>query len=580
MTQALARLFPEALTLKAVATMAAAYGLTARREPGDGYGPAASRLFEVYPKGDSSCPLLALTLPELAAQVAAYAEALKTGGVQFHAPTSATRAAALIRAALTQAGVRGHAPGDYAAAREGQADPAALAVTFGAHTGGAYVESLGTPRALTLWAAVGGLTFREVVDSDDSEVIARAALELSGRVAAELSGRLARASFDSMGAGAGGHDAAEKLARAAEAGTLPSALVLNAWDSEGAAHAAFRAAELADYRPTPAARLALLTLAQAAYLAAVTMTAGHGKRDRLRDLAARCGGLILTAGAEADAARIEAEKAEAATRLALSRPVDPAEGMPMGVQTVTAVPFTMAELDAAEPAPVLKLRGRPEAEPAPAIPPFLSGQLPAAPRSVDVTPTWAGLLPALLAVLDNGTAQGRAMAKEELARMAVAADKAVADQKARAAARAEAEEAAARALVVLRGMTCPAILGAEEAAEAAAKAEAVKAGQAADMAAPRDAAADLASDKADSAALAAEAIAKGRKARAAAVAACSVHVAAVYLKDAAAAWADAAAHAKAAGAEDVADLAAHAAAGNASEESEVMAGKPLPLSLT
>jgi hypothetical protein len=39
-----------------------------------------------------------------------------------------------------------------------------------------------------------------------------------------------------------------------------------------------------------------------------------------------------------------------------------------------------------------------------------------------VTPTWQGLLPCLLAVLENGSAEGRAMARVELSRMAQAAD--------------------------------------------------------------------------------------------------------------------------------------------------------------
>lgn len=46
-------------------------------------------------------------------------------------------------------------------------------------------------------------------------------------------------------------------------------------------------------------------------------------------------------------------------------------------------------------------------------------------ETVDVTPTWAGLLPALLMVLDNPKAsrESRQIIAEELARMADAADK-------------------------------------------------------------------------------------------------------------------------------------------------------------
>lgn len=43
--------------------------------------------------------------------------------------------------------------------------------------------------------------------------------------------------------------------------------------------------------------------------------------------------------------------------------------------------------------------------------------------TIDLTPTWAGLLPALLAAVSDGTAEGRQIAMEELKRMAGAADR-------------------------------------------------------------------------------------------------------------------------------------------------------------
>jgi len=43
-------------------------------------------------------------------------------------------------------------------------------------------------------------------------------------------------------------------------------------------------------------------------------------------------------------------------------------------------------------------------------------------RHIDLTPTWAGLVPAFLAVLENGTQEGRAAMSQELARMAALAD--------------------------------------------------------------------------------------------------------------------------------------------------------------
>jgi len=42
--------------------------------------------------------------------------------------------------------------------------------------------------------------------------------------------------------------------------------------------------------------------------------------------------------------------------------------------------------------------------------------------TIDITPTWVGILPALLAVIQNGTPQGRAAATEELQRLAATVD--------------------------------------------------------------------------------------------------------------------------------------------------------------
>ena len=43
-------------------------------------------------------------------------------------------------------------------------------------------------------------------------------------------------------------------------------------------------------------------------------------------------------------------------------------------------------------------------------------------RTIDLTPTWSGLLPALLAVIQDGKPEGQRLALEELRRMAKAAD--------------------------------------------------------------------------------------------------------------------------------------------------------------
>lgn len=56
------------------------------------------------------------------------------------------------------------------------------------------------------------------------------------------------------------------------------------------------------------------------------------------------------------------------------------------------------------------------------------------PRRIDATPTWEGLMPALVAVIENGTGEGRETAVEELMRLARAADSHIANSKAEAAA--------------------------------------------------------------------------------------------------------------------------------------------------
>lgn len=44
-------------------------------------------------------------------------------------------------------------------------------------------------------------------------------------------------------------------------------------------------------------------------------------------------------------------------------------------------------------------------------------------EKIDITPSWAGVLPLLLAVIEDGTDSGRQLATKELQRMAEAADK-------------------------------------------------------------------------------------------------------------------------------------------------------------
>ncbi|WP_298983414.1 hypothetical protein [uncultured Roseibium sp.] len=50
-------------------------------------------------------------------------------------------------------------------------------------------------------------------------------------------------------------------------------------------------------------------------------------------------------------------------------------------------------------------------------------------ETIDMTPTWKSLLPAIIAAIEHGTPKGRRIALEELERMAYAADLAVELQK-------------------------------------------------------------------------------------------------------------------------------------------------------
>ena len=45
--------------------------------------------------------------------------------------------------------------------------------------------------------------------------------------------------------------------------------------------------------------------------------------------------------------------------------------------------------------------------------------------TVDITPTWRGLLPYMMAVLEDGTHEGKEIVKENFQKMATAADLAV-----------------------------------------------------------------------------------------------------------------------------------------------------------
>jgi len=45
-------------------------------------------------------------------------------------------------------------------------------------------------------------------------------------------------------------------------------------------------------------------------------------------------------------------------------------------------------------------------------------------QTIDITPTWQAIMPALIMALQSGTEQGRAMARDELMALAKAVDEA------------------------------------------------------------------------------------------------------------------------------------------------------------
>lgn len=50
-------------------------------------------------------------------------------------------------------------------------------------------------------------------------------------------------------------------------------------------------------------------------------------------------------------------------------------------------------------------------------------------KMIDMTPTWAAIMPILFAGLENGTPDGKRIAKEELMRLAREMDKVIAKEK-------------------------------------------------------------------------------------------------------------------------------------------------------
>ena len=67
-------------------------------------------------------------------------------------------------------------------------------------------------------------------------------------------------------------------------------------------------------------------------------------------------------------------------------------------------------------------------------------------KTIDLTPTWAGVLRLFLEGYENGTPKGRAIALEELGRMAALADLYVREQKEREAAQPQGQPAVSYAM--------------------------------------------------------------------------------------------------------------------------------------
>lgn len=360
-----ARLFP-ACTMAAAKAEARALGVTVRLDP---LGPCADggRLLEVFPKGQGSRAVPADDPAEAVFLARAWALDESANRFGFGGPSMDSKARVIVAAALDARGVG--------------SEGVSLTLNF---TSG---PSASAEVLATLDGANGRVSAR-FHEFTRPGLLALAAEELAETLAARFMGdiegiplhdltRANRARFWRL-------ESARLRALRVNEATADSARMA------GALGDSFRSSGPRFYRDAAEAFRAGAAL----FSMAAGQCAGHAKRARFQEAAER-----LTR--RADSAEVDSwphATPEAA-------PIDPAEGLGFGVETVT------------ESGPVSIGAGVMEPEPTPEAAPVRV-------RVLDMTPTWAGLLPAFRAVLENGTPEGVAMVWAELARMAEAADSA------------------------------------------------------------------------------------------------------------------------------------------------------------
>lgn len=421
---AFGRLFPP-MTMTAAKAEARSLGVTVRPDP---LGPCldGGRLIEVFPLGCGSSAVSAYDPAEALFWARCFHEDSKANRLGWAGPSKESQVRVIVAAALAARGVGSEGVAIHVNLTPGPSISAEVLATVPTPMGSksARGHEFATRGPLALMA------------EELAEELARGFLSDSHGVSLSAMTPETRARFWRL--------ESEYL----------SALGVN----ETTAEAARMAERFADSSRSSGPRfygVAALGFRHAAALfrIAATQTAGHGKRARYHE------------AAESMIRRADMAEADSAPQ------IDPAEGLGFGVETVTESAPLMIGAGVMEPEPTpeglglqtgaeFKAARDAKAEAEERAEGFDGMAETRGPRSVDVTPSWAGLVPVFRAILENGTPEGVAAVWVELARMAEAADSAVrAARDAKAEERAQIEaarRAEAEARAAFESLTAPA----------------------------------------------------------------------------------------------------------------------------
>lgn len=456
---AFARLFPP-MTMTAAKAEARAIGVTVRPDP---LGPCLNggRLIEVFPLGQGGRGVSALDPAEALFLARAFALDESSNRLGFSGPSMDSKVRVIVAAALEKRGVG--------------AEGVSLRINL---TSGptASAEVLAT-----MDSANGRVTARGH-DFTGWTQLAMMAEELAEVLASRFLGDIEGTPIHDLGAEARARFFRLESVRVARLGVNEA--------TADAARVALQTAETLQSSGPRFYREAARAFRASAELfgRAIGQTSGHGKRARYQE-AAEAMALradLAEANAAPEAAPVQSPaEAEAVKELALMErnaaevwaegrgawihvlgldcvatgpdswvyhDGGPAGLTDPGMTRAAALAFLTAAIEG------VTAEGFPAAPAVTLCPevPTAEAEAKAGPRFVDVTPTWAGLIPAFRAVLENGTAEGQAMVWAELTRMAQAADSAVAAAKAEERAQIEAARAAeAEAVAALSDIMAP-----------------------------------------------------------------------------------------------------------------------------